>query len=222
MVARGVVMRRPRGLIVLAAVAASLFLGLAAAVEQDGVAGFDEALRAAMHRRASPLLTFLAERVTWLGSLGVLALFGAIAVAVLVRAHRREDAVLLTVTMAGALALENGLKYWFHRVRPAAFFGPEPTTYSFPSGHALFSLCFYGVLAIVVARAGPPAAAKAALRIATGLLLLSIGATRIYLGVHYPSDVLAGYLVAIAWIAVVLAAQQRLRSEDAAPLQPTM
>lgn len=222
MVAPGVAMRRPRGLIVLAAVAASLFLGLAAAVEQDGVAGFDEALRAAMHRRASPLLTFLAERVTWLGSLGVLALFGAIAVTVLVRAHRREDAVLLTVTMAGALALENGLKYWFHRARPAAFFGPEPTTYSFPSGHALFSLCFYGVLAIVVARAGPSAAAKAALRIATGLLLLSIGATRIYLGVHYPSDVLAGYLVAIAWIAVVLAAQRRLRSEDAAPLPPNM
>jgi undecaprenyl-diphosphatase len=222
MVAPGAAMRRSRGLIVLAAVAASLFLGLAAAVEQDGVAGFDEALRAAMHRLASPLLTFLAEQVTWLGSLGVLALFGAIAVAVLVRAHRREEAVLLTVTMAGALVLENGLKYWFQRARPAAFFGPEPTTYSFPSGHALFSLCFYGMLAIVLARPAPSAAAKAALRIATGLLLLAIGATRIYLGMHYPSDVLAGYLVAIAWIAAVLAAERRLRSGDAPPLPPNM
>jgi undecaprenyl-diphosphatase len=212
MVAPGAAMRRSRGLIVLAAVAASLFLGLAAAVEQDGVAGFDEALRAAMHRLASPLLTFLAEQVTWLGSLGVLALFGAIAVAVLVRAHRREEAVLLTVTMAGALVLENGLKYWFQRARPAAFFGPEPTTYSFPSGHALFSLCFYGGLAIVASRSIQSPVMKTGIWIATILLVLAIGGTRIYLGVHYPSDVLGGYLVAIAWIAIVLSADQRMAS----------
>jgi undecaprenyl-diphosphatase len=165
-----------------------------------------------VHSLASPLLTLLAEKVTWLGTLGVLVPFGVIAVAVLAHAGRRNGAVLLTVFMAGAVVLENGLKFSFQRMRPPPFFGSEPVTYSFPSGHALFSLCFYGGLAIVVARAVLPAAMRTGLWIATVLLVLAIGGTRIYLGVHYPSDVLGGYLVAIAWIAIVLSAEQRMGS----------
>ena len=88
---------------VLAAIAAALFCGLAVAVETNGLAGFDEAARMELHSLASPLLTLLAEKLTWLGSLGVLALFGVVAVAVLVHAGRRDGAVLLTVTMVGAV-----------------------------------------------------------------------------------------------------------------------
>ena len=220
MVASGVAVRRSTGLFVLAAFAAVLFLGLAAAVEEDGAMGFDMALRADVHRLTSPLLTLIASNMTWLGSLGALAVFGAIAAAILMRAHRRDDAALLAVTMAGALALENGLKYLFHRARPPPFFGSDPTSYSFPSGHALFSLCFFGMLAILVGRAAPSNVVKAGLWIATGLLVLTIGATRIYLGVHYPSDVLAGYLVAIALVAIILAAERCLRSEKTADHLP--
>ena len=212
MVAFGVVMRGPAYFLVLAAIAVALFCGLAVAVETDRLAGFDEAIRMELHSLASPLLTLLAEKVTWLGTLGVLALFGVIAVAVLVHARRRDGAVFLTVTMVGALALENGLKFSFQRVRPLPFFGSEPMTYSFPSGHALFSLCFYGGLAIVASRCMQSAAMKTGIWIATVLLVLAIGETRIYLGVHYPSDVLGGYLVSIAWIAVVLSTDKRLAS----------
>ena len=212
MVASGAAMRRPACLMVLAAIAAALFCGLAVAVETNGVAGFDEAVRMELHSLASPLLTLLAEKVTGLGTLGVLALFGVVAGAVLVHAGRRDGVVLLTVTMVGALVLENGLKYSFQRVRPRPFFGSEPVTYSFPSGHALFSLCFYGGLAIAAARSVQSGAMKTGIWIATVLLVLAIGGTRIYLGVHYPSDVLGGYLVGIAWIAIVLSADKRLRS----------
>ena len=205
-------MRGPVRLIVLAASAAALFGGLAVAVETSGMAGFDKTVRMAQHGFASPLLTLVAEKVTWLGTLGVLALFGVLALVVLVRAGRRDGAVLLTVIMAGAVVLENALKFSFQRVRPPPFFGSEPLTYSFPSGHALFSLCFYCGLAIVVARAVQSAATRTGMWIATVLLVLAIGGTRIYLGVHYPSDVLGGYLVAIAWIAIVLFAEQRLIS----------
>ena len=205
-------MRGPVRLIVLAASAAALFGGLAVAVETSGMAGFDKTVRMAQHGFASPLLTLVAEKVTWLGTLGVLALFGVVALVVLVRAGRRDGAVLLTVIMAGAVVLENALKFSFQRVRPPPFFGSEPLTYSFPSGHALFSLCFYCGLAIVVARAVQSAATRTGMWIATVLLVLAIGGTRIYLGVHYPSDVLGGYLVAIAWIAIVLFAEQRLIS----------
>jgi len=212
MVAYGVAMRGPAYFLGLAAIAAALFCGLAVAVETNGLAVFDEAARMELHSLASPLLTLLAEKLTWLGSLGVLALFGVVAVAVLVHAGRRDGAVLLTVTMVGALVLENGLKFSFQRVRPPPFFGPEPVTYSFPSGHALFSLCFYGGLAIAAARAVQSGVMKKGIWIATVLLVLAIGGTRIYLGVHYPSDVLGGYLVAIAWIATLLSAEQRIGS----------
>jgi len=197
---------------VLAAIAAALFCGLAVAVETNGMAGFDETVRMELHGLASPLLTLLAEKVTWLGTLGALALFGVVAIAVLAHAGRRDGAVLLTVIMAGAVVLENGLKFSFQRVRPPPFFGSEPVTYSFPSGHALFSLCFYGGLAIAAARAVQSGAMKKGIWIATVLLVLAIGGTRIYLGVHYPSDVLGGYLVAIAWIAIMLSAEQRMGS----------
>jgi len=212
MVAYGVAMRGPAYFLVLAAIAAALFCGLAVAVETNRLTGFDEAIRVELHSLASPLLTVLVEKVTWLGTLGVLALFGVVAVAVLVHARRRDGAVFLTVTMVGAVALENGLKFSFQRVRPPPFFGSEPMTYSFPSGHALFSLCFYGGLAIVASRSMQLAAMKTGIWIATALLVLAIGGTRIYLGVHYPSDVLGGYLVAIAWIAIVLSTDQRLAS----------
>ena len=210
--AYGVAMRGPAYFMVLAAIAAALFCGLAVAVETNRLTGFDEAIRMELHSVASPLLTHLAEKVTWLGSLTALALFGVVAVAVLVHARRRDKAVFLTVTMIGALALDLGLKFSFQRVRPPPYFGSEPLTYSFPSGHALFSLCFYGGLAIAASRSMQSDAMRTGIWIATILLVLAIGGTRIYLGVHYPSDVLGGYLVAIAWIALVLSADRRLAS----------
>jgi undecaprenyl-diphosphatase len=212
MVAYDVTMRGFAYFLMLAAIAAAVFCGLAAAVETNRLVGFDEAIRMELHSLASPLLTLLAEKLTLLGTLGVLALLGVVAVAVLVHARRRDGAVFLMATMVGALALENGLKFSFQRVRPPPFFGSEPETYSFPSGHALFALCFYGALAIVASRSVQSATMKTGIWIATVLLVLAIGGTRIYLGVHYPSDVLGGYLVAIAWIAIVLSAEQRLAS----------
>ena len=210
MVASGAPMRAYTRLLVIAAIAAALFCALALAVETNRVAGVDEAVRMKVHGLASPLMTLLAGKVTWLGTLGVLALFGIVAVAVLLRSGRRDGAVMLTVTMVGAVVLENGLKFSFQRVRPPPFFGSEPLTYSFPSGHALFSLCFYGGLAIAATRSVQSGAVKTAIWISAVLLVLAIGATRIYLGVHYPSDVLGGYLVAVAWIAIVLSADWRL------------
>ena len=205
-------MRAPGRHLVLAFVSGALFVGLAAAVQADRVGDFDEGIRMGVHGFASPPLTAFAEKLTWLGSVGVLVLLSAVTVAVLIIVHRRIEAVCLTATMAGALALENGLKFWFRRMRPPAFFGSEPMTYSFPSGHALLSLCFYAGLAIAITRISQSPAMRTGIWIATISLVLAIGGTRIYLGVHYPSDVVGGYLVAIAWLNVVLLVKPRFAS----------
>ena len=120
------------------------------------------------------------------------------------------------ISILGALVLDLSLKYAFHRARPAPFFGPLPHTYSFPSGHALFSFCFYGVLAGLLADRVRSFKLRILVWTLAALLVAAIGVSRIYLGVHYPSDVIAGYLTATLWVSTMIAVdrvkKQRKRS----------
>ena len=197
-----------RRLLTCAAVCAALFALLAAATMAGAMTGFDAAVRGAAHALAAPGLTWFAATVTWLGAFGVLAAVGAVALIVLLRANRRGDAILLVVAMAGAVVIENALKFGIRRARPDPFFGTDPTTYSFPSGHSLFSLTVYGAIATLAARHARPGG-RATIWSATGLLLAAIGFSRVYLGVHYPTDVLGGWLIALAWLAALLSRAPR-------------
>jgi undecaprenyl-diphosphatase len=100
--------------------------------------------------------------------------------------------------------LDLALKHTFHRARPIGFFGISPSSYSFPSGHALGSLCFYGVLAAILSARVRGRAARFCIWIAASILVTLIGFSRIYLGVHYPSDVIAGYCAAAVWVGMVV------------------
>jgi undecaprenyl-diphosphatase len=111
----------------------------------------------------------------------------------------------MVVNLAGAVVLDLTLKFAFHRSRPVPFFGPVPRTYSFPSGHSLFSFCFYGVLAGLLAGRVRSVPARVLIWLTAALLVLAIGLSRIYLGVHYPSDVIAGYLAGTIWAASMVA-----------------
>ena len=187
-----------RGMDFALAAAASLLFGcLTIVMLSGGMAGFDGAIRTEVHGFSAPWLTTCAEIVTRLGSLNVLALFGGIELVALMRAGRRGDAKFVVFVMTGAVILENVVKFSVHRPRPPPFFGTDPVSFSFPSGHAFFSLCFYGSLAVILSRSGASRAVTWAVAVC---LVCAIGTTRIYLGVHYPSDVVGGYLLAIAWL----------------------
>jgi len=117
--------------------------------------------------------------------------------------HERQ-AVLLVVVSIGADALQALLKPVFQRERPSAFFGyPDPASYSFPSGHAVLSICFYVALAAVISPRVESRTKKAVVWMAAVLMIALIGFTRVYLGVHYASDVLAGYAAGAGWLAAV-------------------
>jgi len=106
----------------------------------------------------------------------------------------------------GGEGLNQILKHLFARSRPEAFFGYTlPSSYSFPSGHAVVSCCFYGALAAILTRRMESGAKKLAIWAVAALMAALIGFSRIYLGVHYPSDVLAGYAAAIVWVSAVRA-----------------
>ncbi len=189
-----------------AALAAALvFAWIAAAVAKSGVPVLDLRIREAVHAAASPGLTRAALAVTQLGGDLVLWPLGGIAVLWLIRAGRRREAGLFLLAVLGGDAVNEGLKLIFHRARPEPFFGyPKPFTYSFPSGHAFVSLCFYLTLGEIAA-AGRAVGRRRAMWAAAVLLALAIGITRVYLGVHYPSDVAAGYAGAAAWLWAVRA-----------------
>lgn len=194
----------------MAFAAALMFLWLAVAVGQRKTEGFDRAARGAVHERSPEALTALMRGVTQLGGGWFLWPFGALIVISLAREGRREEAALFGIAVLGAEALNESMKLIFHRPRPDPFFGyPVPDTYSFPSGHSLVSYCFYLALAeLLIEPEWSPARKRAAWTAAVFLVLL-IGFSRVYLGVHYATDVIAGYLAAIAWTAVARAAHHR-------------
>lgn len=191
--------------VALAAIAAAMFSWVAVERRSGATMKIDLAVRGRVHESASPVMTAMARLLATVGSPIVLPLFFAITIVVFYRLHWLREAIALTAAMAIAIACNLGFKHLFHCARPEPFFGTEPSSYSFPSGHAVLSLTFYGVIGIVVAAHASPEVARIGIRFAAALLVLAIGWSRVYLGVHYPSDVIAGYLAAIVVIGALFA-----------------
>jgi undecaprenyl-diphosphatase len=195
--------------LVAAAGALFLFYGLAEEVHEGDTRRFDESALALVNGFASPTLTSFMRAVTYLGSNAFLAGAGACALLAFVVTRRKREAVMLLLTMAGASLLNFTLKLLFGRGRPEPFFGtPLPDSYSFPSGHALLSFCFYGLLAAVITARIEGTGRRASVWAVAVLLVALIGLSRVYLGVHYPSDVAAGYFAAFVWMVVVASADR--------------
>ena len=146
-----------------------------------------------------------------MGSFLVLVALSAVLIVWFLRAGWSRAALWLGMDMAGAYALTAALKQFFERPRPEAFHVSNPATYSFPSGHALTSFCFYFVTAGLLTARVRNRSAQVVLWTGAALLVAGIGVSRIYLGVHYPSDVLAGYAAAAIWV-VMLILLDRLRN----------
>jgi undecaprenyl-diphosphatase len=203
----------------LAAAAGSLlFLAwLADEVLEGSTLNFDESVRLFINSHASNSLTQIMQFVTMLGSTIWLVSLGVCLAIIFFILRWRRSIVVFVVTMAGAITLNIILKLSFKRTRPAAFFDTAlPSSYSFPSGHALLSLCFYGALAAIIVPHLSRTVTRASIWAAAGLLVALIGFSRIYLGVHYPSDVLAGYAAAIVWVVIVGAGDRMLRRKTRA------
>jgi undecaprenyl-diphosphatase len=170
------------------------FVAIAWLTMSGAASGFDSAVRDAAHGWTSPLLTSLMVGISATGSDWFMGALGLLSVWRLLRLERRRDAIVFVVTVVAAEVLMEILKLAFHRARPAPFFAERPDSYSFPSGHALKSAVFYILLASLASR-------HWAVRAAAALLALLIGISRVYLGVHYPTDVLAGYAIAAVCLA---------------------
>lgn len=200
----------------LAALSASLFAFAYLAedyVTDDPLVRWDARFNHWLNNEAWGPLVRLFEAVTLSGSTLFLFALTATAVALAFSRGDRPDALLLSSAFVGVEALNIVLKLAFERPRPP-FHDPNLTlsTFSFPSGHASASVAVYGAFAIVLLRSITGWTHRAVLLGTLTILLALIGFSRIYLGAHYFSDVLAGYSVGAAWLAFcVLAITVRQR-----------
>ena len=181
-----------------------LFLWLAEAVYEGETILFDETIRQIAQQSATPWLTQTMIYVSFLGSFRFLT--GGVIVFLIVFSclKWKQAVILLLVTMAGEAFLEVTLKLFFKRVRPEPFIEYAALkSYSFPSGHALASLCFYGILAWLMTARIKTQGLRFLIWISATTLILFIGSSRIYLGVHFPSDILAGFAAGFVWLFTV-------------------
>jgi undecaprenyl-diphosphatase len=179
--------------------AAFVFVAIAVAVV-DGRAGvIDEPVARAVGRIRqldAPLLDAIIAAITHAGGRPVVALAIAVTAAFAARRRYWRAVWVLIATGLAAWLLNALLKLLFARERPALqTLIPLPESYSFPSGHAMSALAVYGAIAVVVIALAPRA--RAAVLAVTVLLVLAIGLSRLYLGVHWPLDVLAGFAAAV-------------------------
>jgi membrane-associated phospholipid phosphatase len=207
------------GALLIAATALFVFGWLAEEMLEGDTQQFDAFVRTAVHQFATPSLTRLMQVFSFLGSVAAVTAMSLLAVCVSLYFRHTRTAALATITMLGVAVLDLALKHAFHRPRPVAFFGATPNSYSFPSGHALGSFCFYGILAAILAGRAHGWSAKFSVWITAVLLVGMIGLSRIYLGVHYPSDVIAGYCAAAVWVGAVGVLDRTLRSGEREKLE---
>jgi membrane protein DedA with SNARE-associated domain/membrane-associated phospholipid phosphatase len=178
----------------------------------DPLVRFDRVVDDYLHSHATPPLTKFFLVVTAFGSLEAIVLLGVVVAALL--AWRRMWMLLVTwlAAVAGSALLDRLLKEFFHRPRPH-FAHPllVETSYSFPSGHAMESFVVYGMLAYFAVLALRTWEARVGVVCGAALLVVLIGFSRMYLGVHYFSDVIAGYAAGGVWLSALITGAETIR-----------
>jgi len=199
-----------------ATAALMLFAWLAREVVAGGTEALDFGARHFVQRIASSTLTDVMRGFTFLGEWLSIAELTILSIVMFYRHGRKRSAILIAITIAGGWALESMLKLIFQRPRPAPFFGTRlPSSYSFPSGHAVLACCYFGAMAALLTAREPKRGVRIAIWAAAAIIAAMIGSSRIYLGVHYASDVIAGYTAAIVWIFTVAEVYKRRPSASA-------
>jgi undecaprenyl-diphosphatase len=175
------------------------------------VSTFDATVGNPVHALRTPPLTAFFYLCTLMANTGTVVFITTAAVVVLAARRKFAEALLVTVVVAVGQALGTLMKNVVVRARPPASQAliPLPDSYAIPSGHALAAVLLYGVLAFLLVRALHGRGARFAVMAAALLLIGRVGVSRIYLGVHWPSDVVAAWILGGVWLSVCVSVYLR-------------
>jgi undecaprenyl-diphosphatase len=178
-----------------------LFAGLAERVSAGGTIGFDNSVLSWMGAHQVSWARRSVLEITALGEGSVVIVLTLVVALIFAIDRRRYAALLVLLTAYGGLILNAAIKHIFNRPRPHIFvWGTTASSTSFPSGHAMNAAIVYLTLALVLTRLAPRWWARLLILIAAIVIVALICLSRLYLGVHYPTDVAGGLIMGIAWV----------------------
>lgn len=196
------------GLAAVLAVLAAYITYQVGVVNQTDPLPLDLAVQKAFFSLRGPILNPLVIAVTHLSDTVTIVAFCAI---LLILPNRRKYGLPVSLASLGGLAIYKPMKHIFLRARPdAALHLVKQGGFSFPSGHSVTSVIFYGVLIYLLNRHCKNDKLRKVLTVICGFLALAIGPSRIYVGVHWPTDVLAGWCIGGAVLMVSICILERI------------
>ncbi len=188
------------------------FSSLAEVVRAGSTQAFDTAVLQYMGAHRIHWIEASLLEITSLGTGPVVLMIVIVAGLFLYLTEHRYSTLLLLIATSGGFVLNQVLKSYFSRPRPQVFeWATNAFDTSFPSGHAMNSAIVYGTVAYLAARLQKHHWARAVTLLSAGCVIVLICVSRMYLGVHYPSDVLAGVTIGLAWAAFCMASLEAVR-----------
>ncbi|OAB43851.1 phosphatase PAP2 family protein [Paenibacillus antarcticus] len=174
---------------------------IAVFVSNTKIKNFDNTMINLIQGLESPQLTTIMKLFTMIGNGFSIAIITFVVMFILyIFLGHRTELVFLVCVVIGSSLLNTLLKLIFKRARPDINRIAEAHGYSFPSGHSMAAFTLYGVIAFLLWKHVPTAVGRVTIIILSSLFITLIGVSRIYLGVHYPSDILGGYLMSACWL----------------------
>ncbi len=164
---------------------------------------FDKSFLFWLHQWANPTLDQIMLRITQLGNPSIIIIVATITLSVLLWKHHRQEANIFLLACLGTLSLTTGMKLFFAKSRPQFWTQRiSESSFSFPSGHALGSAVLYGFIAYLLSHRYPKFSQL--IYCFTVIIIALIGLSRLYLGVHWPTDIIAGYSIGFLWLIVCI------------------
>ena len=183
-----------------------LFAQLAEVVMEGATQNLDEYGLRWINSHQSEALDHVMMEITSLGNFAVVLVMLLVVSAFLWLSNHKLSVVLLALGVGGGFAANNVLKMSFDRDRPSVFeHGADVLTSSFPSGHAMVSTIAYLSVAYLVGRLEPKPAMRRVTWVVAVVIIILVATSRMYLGVHYPTDVIGGIIAGVAWLGFVVA-----------------
>ncbi|WP_079508776.1 phosphatase PAP2 family protein [Mesobacillus jeotgali] len=198
-----------------------LFTELAEEMLESEVKRFDDSIIQFFHRIQTDVLDVIMFLFTEAGSVWFLTIFSFTVISFLWLKKKDKWSILFFIIgIGGGGLLTKLLKYYYSRERPSINETIDAIGYSFPSGHSMGSLIFYGFMSYFLFRSNLRKRIKWITLFLCGVLIVFIGTSRIYLGAHYPSDVIAGYLAGSIWLILCILALEYVKWRSASQRKP--
>lgn len=178
-----------------------LFVLVANTYDSIFVKHFDIQIIKSIQGLEHPFITTVMNFFSFIGDTIQVIIISLIILAILYKVfHQRVELLLFTIVLIGSTALNVLLKDYFQRGRPTFYQMVIEENFSFPSGHSMAALSLYGIIGFLLWRHIPKQSGRIMLIILSAIFIIIIGTSRIYLGVHYPSDIIGAYLISGFWL----------------------